>query len=159
MTGRAQARASARRKAIPRLETRAAARARTAFVIAALLVGCGTTGTVGAGVEVGAQAGGVRSGWVQEGRASYYSHAFDGHRTASGERYDPHLLTAAHPTLPLGTWLRVTRPGGASVEVRVNDRCGCGGGRIIDLSDAAARKLGMLRAGIVHVRLEVIRRS
>jgi rare lipoprotein A len=96
---------------------------------------------------------------VQEGRASYYSHAFDGRRTASGERYDPHLMTAAHPTLPLGTRLRVTRKGGPSVEVRVNDRCGCGGGRIIDLSDAAARKLGMLRAGIVTVRLEVIPRG
>jgi rare lipoprotein A len=93
-----------------------------------------------------------------DGRASYYSHRFDGRKTASGERYDPGLMTAAHRTLPFGTRLRVTRVGGPSVVVRVNDRCGCSGGRIIDLSQAAARKLDMLRAGTVPVRIEVIGR-
>jgi rare lipoprotein A len=92
-------------------------------------------------------------------RASYYSRALAGRRTASGEPYDPRLFTAAHRTLPLGTILRVTRlPAGPSVEVRVNDRCGCTNGRQIDLSEAAARKLGMLRAGVVRVRLEVLGR-
>jgi rare lipoprotein A len=96
-------------------------------------------------------------GQVQEGDASYYAPKFNGRRTASGERYDPKAMTAAHKTLPLGTRVRVTRPGGASVVVRVNDRCGCTHGRIIDLSEAAARKLDMMRAGVARVRLEVIR--
>jgi rare lipoprotein A len=93
---------------------------------------------------------------VQIGKASYYAHSLAGHRTASGERYDPKALTAAHPNLPLGTRVRVSRPGGASVDVRINDRCGCGGGHIIDLSEAAARRLDMMRAGSVPVRLEVL---
>jgi rare lipoprotein A len=93
-------------------------------------------------------------------RASYYSRAFAGRRTASGEPYDPRLLTAAHATLPMGTVLRVTRlPAGPSVEVRVNDRCGCTHGRQLDLSEAAARRLDMLRAGVVKVRIEVVGRS
>jgi rare lipoprotein A len=95
---------------------------------------------------------------VAEGRASYYARLFDGRRTASGERYDPERMTAAHATLPFGTWLRVTRADGRSVEVRVNDRCGCGGGHIVDLSRAAARRLDMIRAGSVPVRVEVIER-
>jgi rare lipoprotein A len=117
--------------------------------VAALLLGCGTTGRAGAG-------GPAPLGWSQDGLASYYGRAFDGRRTASGERYDPAQLTAAHPSLPFGTWVRVSRPGGPSVVVRINDRCGCGGGRVVDLSRAAARRLDMLRAGVVRVRLEVV---
>jgi rare lipoprotein A len=111
---------------------------------------------VGCAAASGARAERVAPPRVQDGRASYYGRAFAGRRTASGERYDPARMTAAHQTLPFGTWIRVTRRGGPSVEVRVNDRCGCGGGRIVDLSEAAARRLGMLRAGVVDVRLEVI---
>lgn len=95
---------------------------------------------------------------IGEGRASYYSNIFNGRRTASGERYDPERLTAAHKTLPLGTWVRVTRRDGRWVEVRVNDRCGCGGGHIIDLSRAAARKLDMIHSGTAAVRLETVER-
>jgi rare lipoprotein A len=113
----------------------------------ALMLGCATA-------EGARRARGP--GTIQEGRASYYSPAFAGRRTASGERYDPRAMTAAHQSLPFGTWVRVTRKGGPSVDVRINDRCGCGGGRIVDLSEAAARRLGMLRAGVVAVRLEVI---
>jgi rare lipoprotein A len=92
-------------------------------------------------------------------RASYYSRRFTGRKTASGERYDPDLLTAAHASLPLGTILRVTRlPGGPSVQVRVNDRCGCTHDRGLDLSEAAARKLDMLRVGVIPVRIEVLGR-
>ena len=92
-------------------------------------------------------------------RASYYSRALVGHKTASGEPYDPALFTASHATLPMGTILRVTRlPDGPSVEVRVNDRCGCTHGRQLDLSEAAARRLDMLRAGTVRVRIEVLGR-
>jgi rare lipoprotein A len=93
---------------------------------------------------------------IGDGRASYYSQIFAGRRTASGERYDPERMTAAHKTLPFGTWVRVTRPDGRWVEVRITDRCGCGGGHIIDLSRAAARRLDMLREGSVAVRLEII---
>ncbi|HVR64192.1 MAG TPA: septal ring lytic transglycosylase RlpA family protein [Polyangia bacterium] len=95
---------------------------------------------------------------IQTGKASYYARSFAGRRTASGERYDPRAFTAAHADLPLGTWVRVTRPsGGASVDVRINDRCACNS-HIIDLSEAAARQLGMLRAGSVAVQLKVLRR-
>jgi rare lipoprotein A len=94
---------------------------------------------------------------VQEGKASYYGKGFAGRKTASGERFDPNLMTAAHNRLPLGTKVRVTRKdNGVSVTVRVNDRCGCTHGRIIDVSEGAARKLGMIREGVVKVRLEVI---
>jgi rare lipoprotein A len=90
-------------------------------------------------------------------RASYYSHALVGRKTASGEPYDPELFTASHATLPMGTILRVTRlPNGPSAEVRVNDRCGCRHGRQLDLSEAAARRLNMLRAGAAQVRIEVL---
>ena len=99
---------------------------------------------------------------TQEGHASYYGAEFDGRRTASGERYDPRKLTAAHKTLPLGTLIRVTRTSGGadgpSVEVRVNDRCGCSHGRVVDLSLAAAKRLHMLNAGVVSVRIEVVSR-
>ena len=96
---------------------------------------------------------------IGEGRASYYSNVFNGRRTASGERYDPERLTAAHKTLPLGTWVRVTRRDGRWVEVKVNDRCGCGGGHIIDLSRAAARKLDMIHSGTAAVRLEIVEKK
>ncbi|HJX66388.1 MAG TPA: septal ring lytic transglycosylase RlpA family protein [Polyangia bacterium] len=92
-------------------------------------------------------------------RASYYSRALVGRKTASGEPYDPELLTASHASLPMGTILRVTRlPDGPSVEVRVNDRCGCTHGRQLDLSEAAARQLNMLRMGAVKVRIELVDR-
>jgi len=92
-------------------------------------------------------------------RASYYSRALVGRKTASGEPYDPALFTASHATLPMGTILRVTRlPDGPSVEVRVNDRCGCTHGRQLDLSEAAARQLNMLRLGTVKVRIEILDR-
>jgi rare lipoprotein A len=92
--------------------------------------------------------------------ATFYSSHLAGHRTASGEPYDPRALTAAHRTLPLGTVVRVTRVDGAGtpVLVRINDRGPYAAGRIIDLSLAAARRLQMLDAGVVRVRLEVMSR-
>jgi rare lipoprotein A len=112
---------------------------------------------IGCASEASARRQPVPVGHVEKGRASYYGKEFVGRRTASGERYDPKLMTAAHKTLPLGTRIRVSRPGGRSVILRVNDRCGCTHGRIVDVSEAAARKLDMLRAGVVQVRLEVIK--
>lgn len=95
---------------------------------------------------------------VQHGSASYYSDAFAGRRTASGATYEPRGMTAAHRSLPFGTVLRVVRSDGArSVYVRVTDRGPYGPkGRILDLSRAAAEELGMLRAGVVKVKLEVV---
>jgi len=92
------------------------------------------------------------------GEASYYSDALAGHPTASGERYRPLALTAAHRKLPLGTVLRVTSHDGQRVVyVRVNDRGPFGRkGRILDLSRAAAEQLGMLKSGVLQVRAEVV---
>jgi rare lipoprotein A len=88
------------------------------------------------------------------GMASWYDEA---QMTASGERFDKHKLTAAHRTLPLGTLVRVTnQKNGKSVIVRINDRGPYGHGRIIDLSEAAARRLDMIDAGVVPVTLEVV---
>jgi rare lipoprotein A len=94
---------------------------------------------------------------VQRGYATWYGEA---QMTASGERFDKHALTAAHRTLPLGTVVRVTNEqNGRSVQVRINDRGPYGGhGRIIDLSEAAARQLQMIDAGVVPVRVEVVAR-
>lgn len=92
------------------------------------------------------------------GEASYYSDHLAGHRTASGERYRPAALTAAHRDLPLGTILRVTlRDGTKSVYVRVNDRGPYGSRRrVLDLSRAAFEQLGSLRRGVLEVRAEVV---
>jgi rare lipoprotein A len=94
---------------------------------------------------------------VQQGSASYYSDAFAGRSTASGAPYEPHAFTAAHRSLPFGSVLRVTRrDGGQVVYVRVTDRGPFARGRIVDLSRAAAEQLGMMRAGVVKVKLEVV---
>jgi rare lipoprotein A len=93
----------------------------------------------------------------QDGNASYYSDMLKNRPTASGERYHPEKLTAAHRHLPFGTLVRVTRPKtGQSVVVRINDRGPYAKGRIIDLSRKAAKALGLIRAGVGRVRLEVI---
>lgn len=85
---------------------------------------------------------------LQRGIASWYGQRFHGRRTASGERYDMDALTAAHPTLPFGTIVRVrSLVNGREVDVRINDRGPYIGRRIIDLSRAAAGALGLLDAG------------
>jgi rare lipoprotein A len=119
----------------------------TAAAATAMALGCATA-------EGARRGGGPR---VQEGRASYYGRGFAGHKTASGERFDPNAMTAASPSLPFGTRVRVSRANGRSVTVRINDRCGCPG-RIVDLSEGAARKLGMIKEGVVTVRVEVVGR-
>jgi rare lipoprotein A (peptidoglycan hydrolase) len=95
------------------------------------------------------------------GEASYYGKAFAGRKTASGEIFEPERYTAAHRSLPFGTVLRVTRLGKHGVVyVRVNDRGPFGKKRrIIDLSEAAASELDMLRDGICEVRVEVLERG
>ena len=99
------------------------------------------------------------AGWSEQGLASWYGGAdgFEGKPTASGEIYDSSLLTAAHRDLPLGTLVEVTNvETGASVRVRVNDRGPFVHGRVIDLSQAAARKIGVIGPGVAMVRLTIV---
>jgi rare lipoprotein A len=91
---------------------------------------------------------------ASQGVASFYS---EGTETASGERFNPDELTAAHPTLPFGTKLRVTNTAtGRSVTVRVNDRGPFVRGRVVDVSYSAAQALGMVGSGTANVRLDVV---
>lgn len=93
------------------------------------------------------------------GVASYYGYDGSGNRTASGQRFNPERLTAAHRHLPFGTRVRVTNTrNGRSVVVRINDRGPFIRGRVIDLSVAAARVLGMMGSGVAPVRIEVLGR-
>jgi rare lipoprotein A len=91
----------------------------------------------------------------ERGNATYYANSLAGRRTASGERYDPRALTAAHKTLAFGTMVKVIRvDDGREVVVRINDRGPfAGDDRVIDLSRAAAEQLGMIRDGVVPVRV------
>jgi rare lipoprotein A len=91
---------------------------------------------------------------ASQGVASFYT---EGTQTASGEKFDTHDLTAAHPTLPFGTKLRVTNVAtGRSVTVRVNDRGPYVPGRIVDVSYSAAESLGMVGRGVANVKLDVV---
>ena len=108
----------------------------------ALLAGC-----VSQGID--------SQGYRAEGKASYYGARHHGKKTASGERFDQHGLTAAHRSLPFGSRVLVTNlRNEKSVVVRINDRGPYARGRIIDLSQQAAERLDMLRAGVVPVRVE-----
>ncbi|HTP25107.1 MAG TPA: septal ring lytic transglycosylase RlpA family protein [Anaeromyxobacteraceae bacterium] len=99
---------------------------------------------------------GVPGGRAEVGIASYYARSFEGRRTASGARYEWREMTCAHRFHPFGTALRVTDlRSGRSVVVRVNDRGPVVPGRLIDLSYAAARALGMLDRGLARVRVEL----
>ncbi|MDA8383036.1 MAG: septal ring lytic transglycosylase RlpA family protein [Betaproteobacteria bacterium] len=93
-----------------------------------------------------------------EGIASIYSNDLAGRRTASGERYDPYKLTAASRRFPLGTRVRVRNlANGRSVVVLINDRGPYEDGRLIDLSERAARRLGMLKRGLARVLVRAVR--
>jgi peptidoglycan lytic transglycosylase len=95
------------------------------------------------------------AGTKSNGVASFYS---EDSETASGERFDPNELTAAHPSLPFGTKLRVTNTAtGKSVTVRVNDRGPYVAGRVVDVSYSAAQALGMVNSGLANVKLDVMR--
>lgn len=90
----------------------------------------------------------------EKGGASYYADKFKGRRTASGEKFRQHKLTAAHKTLPFGTKVKVKNlQNGRTVKVRINDRGPFVSGRIIDLSKKAARRLGILQAGVAKVEI------
>ena len=103
---------------------------------------------------------GYRVASSSTGHASWYGPGFSGRPTASGERFNPSDMTAAHRTLPFGTRVRVTfLPTGRSVIVRINDRGPFIRGRSIDLSAGAARKIGLHSAGVGQVRMEVLERA
>lgn len=96
-------------------------------------------------------------GYVEEGVASWYGPGFHGKPTACGETYDMEAMTAAHKTLPLGTYVKVTHlENSQSIIVRVNDRGPFVAGRIIDLSSKASQMLGVRQKGVAHVRVEAI---
>ena len=93
----------------------------------------------------------------ETGRIAWYGRKFAGRRTASGERYDPDAMTMAHKTLPFGTTVQVTNPAnGRKVRLRVNDRGPTQADRIGDVSLAAARSLGMVRAGVIDATISVV---
>jgi rare lipoprotein A len=102
--------------------------------------------------------GGSKSAFTQSGQGSYYADKFAGKRTASGTPYRPGKLTAAHNTLPFGTKIKVTNAKtGRSVKVTVNDRGPHVKGRIVDLSKKAAKKIGLVEAGVAPVQLKVVK--
>lgn len=120
-----------------------------ALGLALLLQGCGAGRAVPAGP--------FEPGWTQQGVASWYGPGFHGRPTASGETFDMEAMTAAHPSLPLGTRIRVTvLATGRRTDLRVNDRGPFRKGRILDVSRAAARRLGFLGRGTARVRVEVL---
>lgn len=93
----------------------------------------------------------------ERGIASWYGRQFHGRQTSNGERYDMYAMTAAHPTLPIPSYVRVTQPAtGRSVVVRVNDRGPFLGNRVIDLSLTAAHRLGIASAGTGEVEIELL---
>lgn len=99
----------------------------------------------------------AKPGAAQKGVASFYHDKFHGRKTASGQTYNKHVLSAAHRTLPLGSKVRVTdTSSGKSIVVKVNDRGPFVKGRIIDLSRSAAQELGMIKKGLTRVEVEVL---
>ena len=118
---------------------------RAAVVALVLAIACG-----------GAQA--QKKGAILKGKAAWYGGKFQGRKTASGEKFDKRKLTAAHRKLPFGTKVKVTNlKNRKSVVVRINDRGPYGKGRIIDLSEAAAKKIDMIRSGVVPVRVKILK--
>jgi len=96
-------------------------------------------------------------GYAEKGIASWYGRKYHGRLTANGERYDMHALTAAHKRLPFGAVVVVKNlENGKKVRVRINDRGPFKKGRIIDLSYAAARELGMVEQGLARVKIKVV---
>ena len=96
-------------------------------------------------------------GKTQTGTASWYGSKYHGRKSSNGEIYNKNKLTAAHPSLPFGTEVKVTNlSNNQSVVVRITDRGPFKGRRIIDLSEAAARKIDMIRSGVATVKMEVL---
>lgn len=143
---RSRERLSAAEAAAARARREAAAMARIADSPLLPKAGNPETATL-AGTSPAGSAASQPIGFTQSGTASVYHDSFTGETTANGESYDPNAFTAAHPSLPFGTWVTVSGPSG-SIQVRINDRGPFVGGRIIDLSRAAGQALG-IRLGTV----------
>lgn len=125
------------------LPTRSLTRNSMIISALALLAGCASQGQIDP------------HGYRAEGQASYYGARYHDNKTASGERFDQHALTAAHRSLPFGSLVLVTNlRNNKAVTVRINDRGPYAKKRIIDLSQQAAKQLDMLRDGVVPVRIE-----
>ena len=118
------------------------------FSFSLLLVGCSTIQSDS----------GDRIGFTEYGQASYYSDRHQNNKTANGDLYQHNLKTAAHKTLPFGAHVKVTNTAnGKSVIVNINDRGPFVKGRIIDLSKSAFSSIGNISAGIIEVKIEVVR--
>ena len=99
-----------------------------------------------------------KRGYTEEGKASYYSRKLQGRKMANGEPYRRGKLTAAHKTLPFGTKVKVTNlQTNQTVKVKITDRGPYVRGRIVDLSEAAAKRIGSVNAGVVPVKMKVIK--
>ena len=128
----------------------------TGFVLLALFLSA-AAGCARRSARVSNPAAPARVGTIETGVASWYGVPYHGRRAASGEIYDMDQFTAAHRNLPFETWVEVTNlSNGRSVGVRINDRGPFVRGRVIDLSQAAAREIRMLGSGTARVRLRVI---
>jgi rare lipoprotein A len=141
-----------------------------AAAIVSALIGGGCVPTAETGFEPRAPGGAVEAAYtapspapraeVQDGNATWYGAAFAGRKTASGEPFNPLGLTAAHRTLPFGTWVEVTRVDtGASVRVRITDRgpyASASQHRIIDLSRGAAERIDLVKSGVTRVEVRIV---
>jgi rare lipoprotein A len=118
-----------------------------------------TPASIGQTQAAATQPSASKHGKLIRGIASWYGSVFNGRQTASGETFDMNAMTACHPTLPFGTWVRVVNlRNKKAVVVRINDRGDLGedNRRIIDLSYGAAQRLGMTRSGLARVSVEVL---
>ena len=99
-----------------------------------------------------------KRGYTEQGKASFYSNKLQGRKMANGDPYRRHKLTAAHRTLPFGTKVKVTNlQTNQTVKVKITDRGPYAKGRVIDLSEAAARRIGSIEAGVVPVKVKVVK--
>jgi rare lipoprotein A len=122
-----------------------------------ILNACGSKQTAQSSRRHLTQDGFIKTGQVLEGQASWYGGFFHGRRTANGEVFNKHELTAAHKSLPFGTILQVTNPETEkTIRVRINDRGPYIGKRILDLSQAAAHKLGYMGKGVAPLVAEIV---
>jgi rare lipoprotein A len=116
-----------------------------------------TATTLCAQTRTPGKAGHQKHPGIQYGTASYYANKFQGRPTASGELYDKNKMTCAHNSLPMGTWVKVTSlRNKRSVIVKVTDRLHHRNKRLVDLSRAAAAKLGYLKRGLTRVKVEIV---
>jgi len=100
------------------------------------------------------------TGFIQKGKASFYASKFNGRKTACGERVDANAFEGAHRTLPFNTMVEITNlANNRSVIVRINDRGPFSKGRILDVTHAAAKALGMIQRGVANVKIRVVGRN